>query len=115
MSRDRPTVLPRPTPDATLGAGGDQHPSRSSGADIDRLKKMSGPGILAGHAVAISRKTGGKPLSPQFLRPGYEGAIRENLNDTLRGRGWRRKSTRSGATRKEILQARRRRAAKSVL
>lgn len=57
-------------------------------SDIERLKNMQGPGLLAGFFNPLGRA---KMRAPRFIRPSYEANIVDELNAfyARRPRPWR--------------------------
>lgn len=99
MSRDRPTTQPPALPDSERGIHRRETQQRQR-REIEVLKRVRGPGLLAGLMKA--------PTNPLFIRPSYESSIVEKLGEFFRARSWRMRHCRPGATWKERVRARRR-------
>lgn len=112
MSRERPPPAPRVDPSAPASQT-DYNPyserQRRQAAERERARAISGPGAFGALDALLTTR---RRSPPQFVRRGYEASIVENLNDQMRGRGWRMRHCRAGATWKERQKARRQAQAK---
>lgn len=90
MSRERPTAPPKAIPDADRGVKITARQERQR-AELERLKAVHGPGLLAGFFNPMMRR-GMK--APSFIRRGYEANIVDELRDFFTFRSWRPKNCR---------------------
>ncbi len=107
MSRERPIEPPRAVPDAPHGKHETQR-QRASRENLERLKKMEGPGLIGGLMAGIGQEI---TRAPRFLRRGYVEGIVDDLNDfyARHPRPWRPASRSAcGPTHKERLKMQRR-------
>lgn len=103
MSRERPMEPPRVIPDARKPKP-ETHRQMHARMHLEALKREHGPGFFG----ALAAKFGNTMPRVKFIRRGYEASIVDNLRDFFKGRGWRMKHQRSGATWKERMKANRR-------
>lgn len=87
MNRDRPNELPRALPDVRRRQHKEREERRRE--ELKRLKAFSGPGFMGYLGATFSR--GKLSRGPQFIRPGYESGIVDDLREFYerRPRPWR--------------------------